>query len=207
MVRSVAAKLAERGISIDILINNAGIFDLFPLVEDDTSRLRRVMDVNAFGPALVVNAFLGDILANRGRVVMISSESVKFPSLFQPYQVAKIALEAYSRTIRQELALKGASIIVVRPGAIKTRMHTDLGNRTNPISNSRYDAEFKKFVPETTRHTGRVTGPEIVAEKIYRAATSSRPRFVYSINNNPWLTLMSWIPHLLIQKFIESRLK
>jgi NAD(P)-dependent dehydrogenase (short-subunit alcohol dehydrogenase family) len=201
-VKSVGIALKELGISIDILINNAGVFDLYPLTEIDTATLEKILQINTLGASRLIRAFLPDLIMNTGRVVQISSESVKFPGLFQPYQVSKISLEAYSRSVRQELALKGIQLVLVRPGAIKTGLYRELSSYENPIRNSRFDNEFERFVKRTSKFVGRIMLPEQVAAKIFRAATVSNPKYIYRINNNPLLSFLSLLPDRFIDRMV-----
>ena len=202
-IGSALDELRRKNIRISILVNIAGVFEVFPLVEDPADRLQKVMDVNTFGPARLVNAFLGDLIMNKGRVIMISSESWKFPGLFQPYQVSKIALEAYSRTIRQELALKGVSLVIIRPGAIRTSMVDSVYKMENPIGMSRFQSEFENFCTEAVRNINRVVSPDKVALLIHHACTVKRPRYIYRINHNPRLSLFSLFPDRLIDTVVK----
>lgn len=201
-VKRVGIALKELGISIDILINNAGVFDLYPLTEIDTATLVKILQINALGASRLIRAFLPDLMINNGRVIQISSESVKIPGLFQPYQVSKILLEAYSRSVRQELALKGIHLVLVRPGAIRTGLYKELASYENPIRNSRFDNEFERFVKKTSKFVGRILRPEQVAVIIFRAATVSKPKYIYRINNNPLLSLLSLLPDRFMDRMV-----
>jgi len=55
---------------------------------------KSILIINALGPCLVVSTFLPMLIRDKARVINISSESVRLPALFQPYQITKIALEA-----------------------------------------------------------------------------------------------------------------
>jgi NAD(P)-dependent dehydrogenase (short-subunit alcohol dehydrogenase family) len=199
--------LKKLDISIDILVNNAGIFDMYPLSEHDPDRLSHILGVNTLGPVRMIKAFLHDLVGNRGRVVQISSESVKFPGVFQPYQISKIAMEAYSRSVRQELALKGVGLVIIRPGAMHTELFGDLSSYKNPVRDSLYRSEFERFIAGTSRFVGRIAPPERVARLVFKAATSRRPKYIYRINSNPVLTLVSILPAFLIERSIKIFLK
>ena len=78
------------------------------------------MEVNFLSHQNLLSTFVRDLIISRGRFIVVSSESVKFPALFQPYMISKIALEAFAITVRQEMALKGVRVVIVRPGAVNS---------------------------------------------------------------------------------------
>jgi NAD(P)-dependent dehydrogenase (short-subunit alcohol dehydrogenase family) len=204
-VEEARAQLHDRGIHIDILVNNAGIYDMFPLSESDPQRLRKIMDINLTGSAITIRTFLDDLTEKRGRIIQVSSESVRLPGLFQPYQVSKIAMEAFSISVRQELSLKGVKLVIVRPGAIRTLIYENLTKFTNPSDNSRYEKEFLKFVKETAKNIGRVSEPTEVARVILKAATVNKPKNIYRINNSPWVVFLSLLPARLLELVIRKK--
>ena len=206
-VKSVSELLKDKEIQISILINNAGIYDMYPLAEADPERFARIFQVNLFGSLITIRSFLKDLIEQEGRVIQISSESTKFPSLFQPYQVTKVAVEAFSKSIRQELALKGVKLAIISPGAIRTSITNNLSQYINPQSNSVFEREFVDFVKESSNYIGRIASPEEVAKVVYKAALAKNPKHLYKINHNPWLTLLSLIPEKLIVRFIRWKFK
>jgi NAD(P)-dependent dehydrogenase (short-subunit alcohol dehydrogenase family) len=201
-VEKVAEELKTMGIHIDYLVNNAGFFDMYPLTENDPASVEKMMSTNCLGALRLVRAFLHDLSRSKGRVIQISSESVKIPGLFQPYQVSKIALEALSRSIRQELALKDIRLIIIRPGALNTRFFGPLDEYRNPVPDSLFHDEFQVFVKSTTRFVNRIIEPEKAARLIYRAIAAKRPRNMYRINNNPVLTVFSKMPGRMMDRVV-----
>jgi len=206
-VENASSWLKQNDIYIDILVNNAGIYNMYPLSEIETLELSRMLDINSLASARTIRAFLPDLARNRGRVIQISSESAKFPGLFQPYQVSKLLLEAYSRSVRQELMLKDIRLVIIQPGAIQTELSGDLDHHRNPVQNSIFEEEFNAFVRRTTRYVGKVLPPEKVARYIFHAATCRRPRYIYRINNNPLLTAMALLPDRIIDNMVKRMVK
>ncbi len=206
-IRAVAEDLHQKKIKINILINNAGIYDLFPLCEADISRLKKVIEVNTLGPAAMIREFLPDLIETHGRVIQISSESVRFPGLFQPYQVSKIAMEAYSRSVGQELALKGVRLVIIRAGAMNTQMVQGLTSLRNPVDHSIFEKEFEQFVIETRKHILRIVRPEKVARVVYKAAISKKPKYIYNINHNPLLIFLSLVPERFMEQALRMKFK
>jgi NAD(P)-dependent dehydrogenase (short-subunit alcohol dehydrogenase family) len=187
---------------LDILICLAGIYDTYPVTEEDPSLLKKIIDVNLLGVVSMVKYFLEPLIIKHGRVIVVSSESYKMQALFQPYMISKAVLEAYCRVARQELALKGVKLTVIRPGAIRTPLLNWMSSPGNPGQYPVFDREFRASWNRSIKMVGKITSPEKVADKIVTASTVSKPGRVIRINNNPFLTLVSLLPSGLTEKLI-----
>jgi NAD(P)-dependent dehydrogenase (short-subunit alcohol dehydrogenase family) len=180
---------------LDVLVNNAGMIGYFPTVEMDPEVLVRHFQVNTFGALRTVHAFLGLLVESHGRVINVTSESYRFRNPFQIYQTTKLALEGLSDVQRRELAPLGVPVSTVRPGAINTELFTAMTHIENPIPDSRLAKPFGRFARMlATRPPSRVSEPAEVATVIVRAATDSKPRAHYAINNMRSLRLAAALP-------------
>ena len=179
---------------LDILICLAGIYDTYPVTEANPDFFKKIMAVNLLGTAILVQGFLKPLIKNKGRVIVVSSESYKIQAMFQPYMISKASLEAYCRVARQELALKGVKLAVIRPGAIRTPLLNWMESSVNPLDYPVFSREFIKSRNRSVKMVGRIATPGQVAGKILTSATVSNPKRIYRINNNPLLTLISLMP-------------
>jgi len=206
-IQSLRTQLEEKGIRIHTLINNAGISDFFPISEAPSERLDRIVEVNTLAPIRLVQAFLDHLIEAQGRVLQISSESVKMTGLFQPYSASKIAMEAFSRAMRQELRLQGVKLILIRPGAIETPLLRGLESTVSSNPDSRYLPELKAFLKNAMGMVGREASPEEMARKIVRVVVHPRPRRVYHLSNNPVLTLFSKLPPAWSDQIVDHLIR
>ena len=206
-VRKLYSEIKKRDLNIGIIISCAGIYETYPVTEADTDTYRKIMEVNFLSHQYLLSTFIRDLTLAEGRFVVVSSESIKLPVLFQPYMISKIALEAFAVTARQELALKGAKVIIVRPGAVNTGLLDWMKGVKNPVDNSLFEEEFEKSYHLSTRLSGRPVSPEKVAETLLRAATAKKSRKEYNVNHNPLLSLISMIPYPLLEKIITRNLR
>ena len=193
--------------SLDIVISNAAIFDFYSLSESGINGLKRIFDVNFFGFANTAKYFLPFLVKSKGRLVTISSESYKIPAPFQPYAVSKQSLEKLHFGVSQELMLKGISSVLIRPGAIQTNIMDETLNFHTNNMDSLFKEEFKKFIATVPKYIGKVNQPDEVAKVIFKAATSKKPKRVYKINHNPWVTLLSVLPKNIQDWSIKQQLK
>jgi NAD(P)-dependent dehydrogenase (short-subunit alcohol dehydrogenase family) len=109
---------------IDVVINNAGYGVVGALEETPESELRAVMETNFFGAMAVMHAVL-PILRNQrsGAIVNISSlgGQLSFAG-FSAYSASKFALEGASEALAQEIAPFGIKVLIVEPGAFRTKL-------------------------------------------------------------------------------------
>jgi len=105
------------------LVNNAGVATLGPITEIDEEDLAWIFDVNVFGVYRVTKAFAPLIIESKGRIVNISSISGILSGMFwAPYGMTKHALEAYTDSLAQEMALFDVKVSAVNPGNYKSEI-------------------------------------------------------------------------------------
>jgi 3-oxoacyl-[acyl-carrier protein] reductase len=117
---------------IDVLVNNAAIFEPHPIVETDYAGWRaawsRTIATNLIGPANL--SFLAArIMMGRGggRVVNVSSRGAFRGEPETPaYGASKAGLNAMSQSLAQALAPYGIFFYIVAPGFVKTDMAATL---------------------------------------------------------------------------------
>jgi NAD(P)-dependent dehydrogenase (short-subunit alcohol dehydrogenase family) len=122
---ALAARLRERGVHIDVLVNNAGIYPPGGALDTDPGTFRDVMETNFLGALWTCRAFVPAMLeAGSGRVVNVSSGSGSFgEGLDGPaaYCVSKAALDALTVKLAAE-ARGDVKVNAVCPGWVRTRM-------------------------------------------------------------------------------------
>jgi short-subunit dehydrogenase len=112
----------ERGMGIDILINNAG-FGLFGALEDQSiEHIKKQFETNLFGAIRTIQQVLPIMRKQRsGIIVNISSISgqIGFPAS-SVYVSTKFALEGLSESFAYEIEPYGISVVLIEPGVINS---------------------------------------------------------------------------------------
>ena len=111
--------------SLDILINNAGVF----LYDDlsDRAALERHLAVNLYGTYDVTQAFLPALIRSRGAIVHIGTIAALAPIPLTPaYSVSKAAAFNLAQSLRILLAGQGVRVHAVLSGPVDTDMVRDL---------------------------------------------------------------------------------
>lgn len=125
-VEALAATL--EGHSIDLLINNAGIFPrVSTLAEVDFDDVERTYAVNTVGPMRVTRALLPNLrLGSTRQVVSITSGLGSIENntngRFYGYRESKAALNMFNRSLSVELKDDGFTCVVMSPGWVQTDM-------------------------------------------------------------------------------------
>ena len=187
---AVGASLAEHGLPLAGLINNAGIAAAGPIEEVPLARLREVLEINVVGAVAATQAFLPLLRRGRGRIVNISSVSGRIASPFLgPYAASKFALEAVSDALRVELAPWGVRVILIEPGPVATpiwgkgeaMVATD---RAGIGAESPYAPYLGRVRAAFRDGARRGIPPEEIAEVIARALVAPRPHARYLLSRN-----------------------
>jgi 3-oxoacyl-[acyl-carrier protein] reductase len=113
---------------IDVLVNNAGIYEEHALTASTYAEWqeawRRTLDTNLLGPANLCHCAANAMnLAGGGRVVNISSRGAFRGEPTAPaYGASKAGLNALSQSLAWALAAQGVYFYVVAPGWVATDM-------------------------------------------------------------------------------------
>ncbi|HEY4621354.1 MAG TPA: SDR family oxidoreductase [Gaiellaceae bacterium] len=109
---------------LDVLVNNAGIFEPAGALELPLDVYRRVLAVDLDAPViLATRAARGMAERGYGRIVNITSIHGEFgEKLALAYGVAKAGLNQATRTLAIELGPRGVLVNAVAPGFVSTRM-------------------------------------------------------------------------------------
>jgi len=205
-VQTACDLLQGEDIQLDLIINNAGIDGYFPLSEAPVEQFKKVFEVNVFGMYRVNQRMLPLLKIPGGRIILISSESLNLAIPFMPYPLSKRLVEGYARVIRQELHFRGVDVVIVRPGAIRTRLLANVLQLRAATGNWKLTRPFTLFAEGASKEIGKTISPEKAAAFIYRVSTIPKPAVVYRINNSLQLKIAALLPFGLLEKVIHKKL-
>ena len=181
-VDEAVEEIRSHGLCIGGLVNNAGTSRAGSIEDLSMESIREVLQVDLLGPVQLTRALLPDLRAGRGRIVNVGSgEGFLATPLNAPYCMAKHALEAFSESLRLELAPSGVFVSVVSPGQTETPMleHARAGFREAATAAS---APYRHLVPPRGRMAERRGAPPSrVASAVAEALTAASPRARYFV--------------------------
>jgi NAD(P)-dependent dehydrogenase (short-subunit alcohol dehydrogenase family) len=115
-VRAAFAQIAERCGRIDVLINNAAIYEPTLLRDATDAQIEAAATTNYLGPIYCSRAAI-PLMQRGGQILNISSETVSLPhAMFSLYQSSKAGLERFTEALRAELEPDGIRVNMVRAG-------------------------------------------------------------------------------------------
>ncbi|MEM8964490.1 MAG: SDR family NAD(P)-dependent oxidoreductase [Acidobacteriota bacterium] len=125
-VDALATRITAEHSALDVLINNAGVYNATTTSTDDGFDIRFM--VNTIAPYLLTKRLL-PLLGSSGRVVNLSSAAqapVNLKALrgearlsdHAAYSQSKLALTMWSRSLALELGDRGPMIVAVNPGSL-----------------------------------------------------------------------------------------
>ncbi|MHB1178830.1 MAG: SDR family NAD(P)-dependent oxidoreductase [Daejeonella sp.] len=108
--------------TVDVLINNAGLFIPSGLMEEEKSALERQMQVNVYAPHYLSKFFAAGMISHgKGHIINICSIAGVKPLVSSAsYSITKAALLSLTKILREELLLSGVGVTAVLPGATMT---------------------------------------------------------------------------------------
>jgi meso-butanediol dehydrogenase/(S,S)-butanediol dehydrogenase/diacetyl reductase len=115
-VKAAFAAIAKRHPRIDVLINNAAVFEPFLIAEATDDQMLKTVTTNLVGTMLCARSAI-PLMGRGSHILNISSESVgmRFPHLVV-YQSSKAGLERFSEGLHHELEADGIRVTSVRCG-------------------------------------------------------------------------------------------
>lgn len=110
---------------VDVLFNNAAVFDLAPLLESDVAMYERIFAVNVKGLFFTMQAVLARLVraGARGSVINLASQAGRRgEALVSHYCASKAAVISYTQSAALAMAPHGIRVNAIAPGVIDTPM-------------------------------------------------------------------------------------
>jgi NAD(P)-dependent dehydrogenase (short-subunit alcohol dehydrogenase family) len=205
-VEALARRVSAETSTLDAVVNFAGVLGVGPLLEIEPADFRRVIGVNLVGGFLVNRALFPLLLAAKGRIVLLSSETGWQTAMpFNgPYAISKHAVEAYGDALRRELMMLGVDVVKIQPGAFKTGMVASITGRFDTLAerSQHYGRVLRlaqKRIPQEERRAGN---PDDLAALIEKVLTVRRPRPAYRIHTNPQAAMLDALPTRVVDRLL-----
>ncbi len=186
---SIGRELAARGLTVDILINNAGFGTYGPFAETPADEEARMIQVNITALTLLTKQLLPRMLLRRhGRIMNVASTAAFQPGpLMAVYYASKAYVLSLSEALTNETAGTGVTVTCLCPGPTRTGFQDRARMR-----------ESKLFSTLT------VASATDVARAGYEGMMAGRALVIPGVTNRIGVQLLRVAPRALVRRVIRS---
>ena len=139
---------------IDVVVNNAGLYEFVPLEQVTEQQFHRMFDTNVLGMLLATQEALKHFNPDGGSIINIGSiVSVLTPPTGVVYNATKAAVDAITRTLAKELGPRKIRVNAIRPGMVITE---------GVITAGIHESDMRTMV-ESQTPLGRIGKPDDIA--------------------------------------------
>jgi short-subunit dehydrogenase len=184
--RRVAEQLTALGLSVDLLVNNAGFGTCGRFEEISGARDHDQLMVNVVALVDLTHELVPGMLERgRGAVINVASNAAFQPSpYFAVYAAAKTFVLNFGLALRQEYRGRGIRVLTLCPGPVETAFFETIGTRRAAV-------------------TGAMTTPEPVVRAALRALERDRGYIAPGLSNALTAHLTPRRPRTLVTAIAE----
>lgn len=182
----------SRGITVDILINDAGQGEYGKFVDIDLSRDIDLINLNVMSLVVLTKLFLRDMLdRNEGKILQLASVVGKIPSpLMAVYSGTKAFVHIFTESLIQEVKDTNVTITALLPGATDT----DFFHKAHE--------QDSKLYKETD-----LADPAKVARDGYEALMEGESKVVSGTKNKMQVAMAAVTPDETLSKMMKKQMK
>ena len=116
---------------VDVLVNNAGVYEFSPLESVTEEHFHKQFDLNVLGVLLASKEAVAHFEGKGGSIVNISSgASTLAPPNASVYSATKAAVDAVTRSLAKELGPRNIRVNAINPGMVETEGVAAMGAAT-----------------------------------------------------------------------------
>lgn len=190
---TVCQKVEEMGVTIDVLVNDAGQGLYGEFKDTDILRELEIINLNIASLVILTKHFLKNmILRKNGKILNLASIASKSPGPWQSvYHGTKAFVLSFSEAIRQEVKDYGVTVTALLPGVTDTDFFR------------KADMESSKAVQDKEA----MSDPKDVAKDGYEALMNDEDKIISGIKNKISTALGNLTPDRTLAEQIAKRQK
>lgn len=191
-IEAAVARVDAWGGGIDVLLNNAAVFDLAPIVEITRESYGRVFDVNVAGTLFPLQAVAKVMIARArgGRIINMASQAGRRgEALVAVYCASKAAVISLTQSAGLDLIRHRINVNGIAPGVVDTPMWDEV-DAMFARAEGKPLGQKKREVGEAVPY-GRMGRPEdLVGMAIFLASDESEyvVAQTYNVDGGQWMS-------------------
>jgi short-subunit dehydrogenase len=187
----IAETVASRGLTVDVLVNNAGYGIAGDFAGSDGNAQLGMIDLNVRALVELTHTYWPDILARkRGGVLNVASTAAFLPGpLMAIYYASKAFVLSFSEALWEEARGTGVHVSCLCPGPTKTGFRARAGTANKRIAQS-----------------SALMASKPVAEAGYAGFTQNRRVVVTGLDNRFKTAIAPFVPRVIALKMIRDSL-
>ncbi|KPX82228.1 Sorbitol dehydrogenase [Pseudomonas amygdali pv. mellea] len=188
--QAIAAVVAQTG-KLDILINNAALFDLAPIVGITRDSYERLFSINVAGTLFTLQAAARQMIAqgHGGKIINMASQAGRRgEALVAVYCATKAAVISLTQSAGLDLIRHGINVNAIAPGVVDGE-HWDGVDAMFARYENRPLGEKKKLVGEQVPYGRMGTADDLTGMAIFLASPDSEyvVAQTYNVDGGNWM--------------------
>lgn len=177
-------EVKQKGITVNVLVNDAGQGVFGPFVETDLAQQLKIIHLNVVSLTSLTYLFLKEMVArNEGKILQLGSVVSELPATLQAvYGGTKAYVLNFSEALISEIKDTDVTITVLQPGATDTDFFNKAG------------AQNSKMVEDKSK----LSDPADVAEDAYKALMKGDDKIVSGFKNKVQVAMANVIPDTIL---------
>lgn len=184
-------EVKQKGLQVDILVNDAGQGQFGLFIESDINRQLEIIQLNIASFTVLTHAFLKDMVArNSGKILQLASIASESPG---PYQAVYHATKAYVLSLTEalinEIKDTGVTMTALQPGATDT----DFFAKADMLSS------------KAVQDKSKLSDPADVARDGYDALMRGDDKVVSGFKNKVQVAMGNVIPDTMVAEQVRKQ--
>ena len=191
-IDSAVAEVEKRCGGIDILINNAALFDMAPIVEITRASYDRLFSINVAGALFTMQAVARSMIKNKrkGKIINMASQAGRRgEALVAVYCASKAAVISFTQSAGLDLIKHGINVNAIAPGVVDGEHWEGVDALFAKYENLAI-GEKKKQVAASVPYGRMGTAEDLVGMAVFLASEESNyiVAQTYNVDGGQWMS-------------------
>ena len=191
-IDNAVAEVEKRCGGVDILINNAALFDLAPIVEITRASYDRLFSINVAGALFTMQAVARSMIKNKrkGKIINMASQAGRRgEALVAVYCASKAAVISFTQSAGLNLIKHGINVNAIAPGVVDGEHWEGVDALFAKYENLAI-GEKKKQVAASVPYGRMGTAEDLVGMAVFLASEESNyiVAQTYNVDGGQWMS-------------------